>query len=45
MSKKVEYDILVGSVPEPILEFLEEWSMETLEGLSNNYLKYNLIFV
>jgi DNA-directed RNA polymerase II subunit RPB2 len=25
--------ISVGSLPEPILEFLEEWSMETLEGL------------
>lgn len=24
--------ISVGSLPEPILEFLEEWSMETLEG-------------
>lgn len=25
--------ISVGSLPEPILEFLEEWSMETLEGM------------
>lgn len=25
--------ISVGSLPEPILEFLEEWSMENLEGL------------
>lgn len=24
--------ISVGSLPEPILEFLEEWSMENLEG-------------
>lgn len=27
--------ISVGSLPEPILEFLEEWSMENLEGLSD----------
>lgn len=26
--------ISVGSLPEPILEFLEEWSMENLEGLN-----------
>lgn len=28
--------ISVGSMPEPILEFLEEWSMENLEGLFFN---------
>lgn len=30
--------ISVGSLPEPILEFLEEWSMENLEGFFLTFL-------
>jgi len=32
--------ISVGSLPEPILEFLEEWSMENLEGYLFVFLFY-----
>ena len=31
--------ISVGSQPEPILEFLEEWSMESLEEISPSAIK------
>ena len=31
--------ISVGSLPQPILEFLEEWSMESLEEISPSSIK------